>query len=199
MSKWEKTWIDTQIDLSWIWTWDSFDEEYCKNNWWNIKKEVLTDGYSISYCFFDDGSFCESVKFYDGTCSIWENVNETTSEFNEYWIPRIFAWTQWHLMAFNGSEVNGEYVMNISNSWELFTKFCNNIWWTINIDWDNEKWIISALLVQTEMFCDNEEYMVLEKSFDIDWSTYTIRINEDYSISMILTTKFWDKFMWRSY
>lgn len=102
---------------------------------------------------------------------------------------------RWNLLAFNWSEVNWNYEMEITDNGEIFTKFCNSIWWNISFDGDDE-WSISASLIQTEMACEWES-MDLENAFKIDWATYSIMADEDWGSTMIIKTDAWDKFIWR--
>ena len=110
---------------------------------------------------------------------------------------QFIDWERWSLLAFNWKEVDWDYEMTITNDEKLYTKFCNNIWWDVSFDWDENEWLISASLVQTEMACEWES-MDLENAFNIDRASYTTIDNEDWWKTMIITTLNWDKFNWRT-
>lgn len=109
----------------------------------------------------------------------------------------VIDWERWNLLAFNWKEVNWDYKMTITNDGKLYTKFCNDMWWDVSFDWDENEWSISASLIQTEMACEWES-MDLENAFNIDWASYTTIANEDGWKTMIITTLNWDKFNWRT-
>lgn len=109
----------------------------------------------------------------------------------------VIDWERWNLLAFNWKEVDWNYNMTITNDGKLYTKFCNSMWWDVTFDWDENEWIISASLIQTEMACEWEP-MDLENAFQIDWASYTTITNEDWWKTMIITTLNWDKFNWRT-
>ena len=124
-----------------------------------------------------------------------ENIEEEIVE--EEVEEEIIDWEKWNLLAFNWKEVDWNYSMTITNDWKLYTKFCNNMWWEVNFDWDENEWTISASLVQNLMLCEWES-MDLENAFQIDWASYTTIANEDGWKTMIITTLNWDKFNWRT-
>jgi len=124
-----------------------------------------------------------------------ENIEEEIVE--EEAEEEVIDWEKWSLLAFNWKEVDWDYNMTITNDGKLYAKFCNNIWWDVSFEWDENEWSISALLIQTEMACEWES-MELEDAFQIDWASYTTITNEDWGITMIITTLNWDKFMWRT-
>lgn len=109
----------------------------------------------------------------------------------------VIDWERWNLLAFNWKEVDWDYKMTITNDGKLYTKFCNDMWWDVSFDWDENEWSISASLIQTEMACEWES-MDLENAFDINWANYTTIANEDGWKTMIITTLNWDKFNWRA-
>jgi len=109
----------------------------------------------------------------------------------------VIDWERWNLLAFNWKEVDWDYKMTITNDGKLYTKFCNDMWWDVSFDWDENEWSISASLIQTEMACEWES-MDLENAFDINWANYTTIANEDWWKTMIITTLNWDKFNWRA-
>ena len=119
-----------------------------------------------------------------------ETVEEVVEE-------EFIDWERWNLLAFNWKEVDWDYKMTITNDGKLYTKFCNDMWWDVSFDWDENEWSISASLIQTEMACEWES-MDLENAFQIDWASYTTIANEDWWKTMIITTLNWDKFMWRT-
>lgn len=123
-----------------------------------------------------------------------ENMEEEIVEKEE---EEIIDWEKWNLLAFNWKEVDWDYSMTITNDWKLYTKFCNNMWWDVVFDWDDEEWIIIVSLLQTLMACEWES-MDLEDAFHIDGWNYSIIVNEDWWKTMIITTLNWDKFMWRA-
>ena len=109
----------------------------------------------------------------------------------------VIDWERWDLLAFNWKEVDWDYKMTITNNGNLYTKFCNDMWWDVKFEWDENEWSISASLSQTKMACEWES-MDLESAFQIDWASYTTISNEDWWKTMIITTINWDKFTWRS-
>lgn len=123
-----------------------------------------------------------------------ENIEEEIVE--EEVEEEVIDWEKWNLLAFNWKEVDWNYSMIITNDWNLTTKFCNSIGWNISFDWDDNEWIISASLVQTEMACEWES-MDLENAFQINWAEYSIMADEDGWATMIIKTEAWDKFIWR--
>jgi len=109
----------------------------------------------------------------------------------------VIDWERWNLLAFNWKEVDWDYKMTITNDGKLYTKFCNDMWWDVTFDWDENEWTISVSLVQNLMLCEWES-MDLEDAFKIDWGKYNIIANEDWWKTMIITTLNWDKFNWRT-
>ena len=124
-----------------------------------------------------------------------KNVEEEIIE--EVVEEEVIDGERWDLLAFNWKEVDWDYKMTITNDGKLYTKFCNNMWWDIKFEWDENEWTISASLVQNLMLCEWES-MDLENAFQIDWASYTTIANEDWGKTMIITTLNWDKFNWRT-
>lgn len=123
-----------------------------------------------------------------------ENVEE---EIVEEVGEEVIDWERWNLLAFNWKEVDWDYDMTITNDGKLYTKFCNDMWWDITFDWDENEWTIYVSLVQNLMACEWES-MDLENAFQLDWSSYTTIANEDWGKTMIIITLNWDKFNWRT-
>ena len=125
-----------------------------------------------------------------------ENIEEEIIE-EEVVEEEVIDWERWNLLAFNWKEVDWDYKMTITNDGKLYTKFCNDMWWDVSFDWDENEWSISASLIQTEMACEWES-MDLENAFQLDWASYITIANEDWWKTMIITTLNWDKFNWRT-
>ena len=125
-----------------------------------------------------------------------ENIEEEIIE-EEVVEEEVIDWERWNLLAFNWKEVDWDYKMTITNDGKLYTKFCNDMWWDVSFDWDENEWSISASLIQTEMACEWES-MDLENAFQLDWASYVTIANEDWWKTMIITTLNWDKFNWRT-
>jgi len=124
-----------------------------------------------------------------------ENVEEEIVE--EVVEEEVIDWERWNLLAYNWKEVDWDYKMTITNDGKLYTKFCNDMWWDVSFDWEENEWSISASLIQTEIACE-WELMNLENAFDINWASYTTVANEDWWKTMIIITLNWDKFNWRA-
>ena len=124
-----------------------------------------------------------------------ENIEEEIVE--EEMEEEIIDWEKWNLLAFNWKEVDWDYSITITNDWKLYTKFCNDMWWDITFDWDEDGWTIYVSLVQNLALCEWES-MDLEDAFQIDWASYITIANEDWWKTMIITTLNWDKFNWRT-
>ncbi len=123
-----------------------------------------------------------------------ENVEEEIVEEVE---EEVIDGERWDLIAFNWKEVDWDYKMTITNDGKLYTKFCNDMWWDVTFDWDEDRWTINVSLVQNLMACEWES-MDLENAFQLDWSSYVTIANEDWWKTMIITTLNWDKFNWRT-
>ena len=123
-----------------------------------------------------------------------ENVEEEIVEEVE---EEVIDGERWDLIAFNWKEVDWDYKMTITNDGKLYTKFCNDMWWDVTFDWDEDRWTIYVSLVQNLMACEWES-MDLENAFQLDWSSYVTIANEDWWKTMIITTLNWDKFNWRT-
>ena len=124
-----------------------------------------------------------------------ENIEEEVVE--EEVEEEVIDGERWNLQAFNWKEVDWDYKMTITNDGKLYIKFCNNMWWDVTFDWNENEWTISVSLFQNLIACEWES-MDLENAFKIDWWSYSIIANEDWWKTMIITTLNWDKFNWRT-
>ena len=137
----------------------------------------------------DEGNIVETDQ--------WDDIiNEEGTSSDEVY-SEMTDGVHWDLLAFNWFEVDWNYSMTIKDNKELYVAFCNSMWWSVTFDWENTRWRISASLISTEMACEWES-MDLENAFEIDWGTYSIRDNEDWWKTMVITTINWDKFTWRT-